>query len=119
MSHAARIALLTVFLAAYAGFGWWSWTVVRRRTAGGGSLLSRRYGLSLFGGMMLLTLTLQQSLYRVDAPVTEAVRMPSFWLQLPLQLLIVFPLALWGEYFVYSGLKAGLQGFGFRPPPRQ
>ena len=119
MSHSVRIALVAVFLAAWGGFGWRSWSFVRRRMADRDALPVRRHGLTFVGGGMLLTLTLQQSLYSVDAPLAEAVRMPGFWLRLPLQLLIVFPLALWGEYVFYSMLKAGLQGFGFRPPPRQ
>jgi hypothetical protein len=118
MSHSASIALVVVFLAAWSVFSWWSWTFVRRRAAGGDSLLVRRYGLSFFGGMMLLTLTLQGALSRVDAPLAEAVRMRSFWLWIPPQLLTAFPIAVWCEYFFHSMLKVGLEGFGFRRPPR-
>jgi hypothetical protein len=116
MSHPARIALLALFLAAYAAFGWWSWTAVRRRTAGGGALPAARHGLGLWGLMMLVALSLDQSLYRVDATLADAVRMPSFWRQLPLQLFIMFPLCLWGNYFFYRLLGAGL---GLRTPLRK
>jgi hypothetical protein len=109
-----RIALPALVMAAYAAFGWWSWTAVRRRTTG--RALGARHGLGLCGVMMLIGLSLQQSLDRVDATLVEAMRMPSFWRQLPLRLFILFPLCLWGDYFFYRVLGAGL---GLRTPSRK
>lgn len=98
------------FFPAWAAFAWWSWREVRRRG------FAPRFGMTVFGGVMLLTMAVQQCLVRVGADLADAVRMPGFWRWLPLHLFIAFPIAVWADFAFHGGLWWALRGMGIRPP---
>jgi hypothetical protein len=108
-----HIIFRIVFFPAWAAFAWWSWRAVRRRG------FAPRYGMTLFGGAMFLTLAIQQCLDRVDADMGDALWMPGFWRRLPLQLFIALPIAVWADYFFNKGLWWVLGSIAIRPRPEE
>ena len=106
-----RIVFSIVFIPAWAAFAWWSWRAVRRRG------FAPRYGMTLFGGGLMIFMALQQSLDWVNADLADAVGMPGFWKQVPLRIFSLLPIYVWGDFFFHRMLWSGLESMGIRPPP--
>jgi hypothetical protein len=106
-------------LALNAAFSWWSWRAVARRSAAADAGAGAPPPRGMFGVTMLVYLSLQQSLTRVDAALGAAVRMPAFWHAIPLQLFICFPFCVWADYFFFRLVRARLWGAGPSTPPQR
>ena len=101
----------------WAAFAWWSWRWVRRhqpRTPVQGLRSVAWLGMGPWGVMMWVTMSLSQAARAVDMDLFHAAATGRFYAELALNLAMMYPLALWGDFLWRRRMSAA---FGIRDDP--